>query len=536
MPDTIVRRALKGRIVTMKANTQPIPSGIIYIEDNSIVAVSPADAPTPANFNSVPIVDSGGTIYPGIIELHNHLSYNALKLWNVPKKYTNRDDWPRHPDYRKLISGPMNVLGQTPSYPEAVVRFVECKCLLGGVTTSQGIALFSNAGIVRYYRGLVRNVEQTAGTGMPGADAKISDVVASDVNKFFEHLQKVKCLLLHLSEGTDERAHAHFESLKLADGSFAITNALAGIHCVKLSQQDFHVLRQDGGSMVWSPLSNLLLYGQTADVKAAKAENVMMGLGSDWSPSGSKNLFGELKVAHLVSNSLNQLFTDEEIIAMATRNAASIIKWDKAIGTLEAGKRADLIVVDGQSGDAYSHLIKAKETDLHLVMIDGVPRFGTSTLMKGAGTKMESWSVGSQKRKLNLAQVDADPMVGKLTLKDAIDHLKDGLHRLKELAKATEKPTQAAAFFAAGATRWRLQLDHEEPQGLSLRPRFATERGKKPNRISEIMQAAAQPLSQLLGPLELDAITVADDAGFLPAIQQQKNLPDFIKTGLPQLY
>ena len=71
---------------------------------------------------------------------------------------------------------------------------------------------------------------------------------------------------------------------------------------------------------------------------------------------------------------------------------------------------------------------------------------------------------------------------------------------------------------------------------MSLRPRFATESGKKSSRISEIMQAAAQPLSQLLGPLELDAITVADDAGFLPAIQQQKNLPDFIKTGLPQLY
>jgi cytosine/adenosine deaminase-related metal-dependent hydrolase len=527
---------LKGRIVTMKAGTQPIPSGIIYIEGNSIVAVSPANAPAPPNFNTVSVVDTSGTIYPGLIELHNHLSYNALKLWNVPKPYTNRDDWARHPDYRKLISGPMNVLGKTLTYPEAIVRYVECKCLLGGTTASQGIALFSNAGIVRYYRGLVRNVEQTAGTGMPGAEAKISDVIASDVQKFFEHLKKTKCLLLHLSEGTDLRAHSHFDSLKLPDNSYAITNALAGIHCVALKQQDFHRLSQQGASMVWSPLSNLLLYGHTADVKAAKAEGVNMGIGSDWSPSGSKNLLGELKVARLVSNSLNQLFTDEEIVAMATRHAAAVIKWDKAIGTLEPGKRADLIVVDGQSGDAYSHLIEAKETDLHLVMIDGVPRFGTSTLMKGAGTKMESWKVGSQSRKLNLAQVDADPIVGKLTLKDAVDHLKDGLHRLKELAKALEKPTQAAVFGLGGAPQWRLQLDHEEPQGMSLRPRFATEPGKKSSRISDIMQAAAQPLSQLLGPLELDAITVADDAGFLPAIQQQKNLPDFIKTGLPQLY
>ncbi len=52
-------------------------------------------------------------------------------------------------------------------------------------------------------------------------------------------------------------------------------------------------------SIVWSPLSNLLLYGGTARVEAAKAAGVTIGLGSDWSPSGSKNLLGELKVAWL---------------------------------------------------------------------------------------------------------------------------------------------------------------------------------------------------------------------------------------------
>src|SRR6185295_2451457 len=100
--------------------------------------------------------------------LHNHLSYNALGLWSpVPKLYTDRGQWPKHPDYRRLISGPMTVLGE---YRDAkgnaallapLVRYVEYKCLLGGVTTSQGIMLNSNAGVRRYYRGIVRNVEQT---------------------------------------------------------------------------------------------------------------------------------------------------------------------------------------------------------------------------------------------------------------------------------------------------------------------------------------------------------------------------------------
>ena len=56
--------------------------------------------------------------------------------------------------------------------------------------------------------------------------------------------------------------------------------------------------------MIWSPLSNLLLYGGTAHVDAAREAGVTIGLGSDWSPTGSKNLLGELKVAWLYSQHL----------------------------------------------------------------------------------------------------------------------------------------------------------------------------------------------------------------------------------------
>ncbi len=64
-------------------------------------------------FAGVTIVESGGTIFPGLIELHNHLSYNALPLWSpVPKRFENRGQWPNHKDYRPLVSGPMTVIGQ----------------------------------------------------------------------------------------------------------------------------------------------------------------------------------------------------------------------------------------------------------------------------------------------------------------------------------------------------------------------------------------------------------------------------------------
>ena len=55
----------------------------------------------------------------------------------------------------------MTVLGKTLGLPQAVVRYVECKCLVAGVTTSQGVALYSNNGIQKFYRGNIRNVEDT---------------------------------------------------------------------------------------------------------------------------------------------------------------------------------------------------------------------------------------------------------------------------------------------------------------------------------------------------------------------------------------
>ena len=130
------RFAIRGRIVTMDGAGTVIPDGVVYISGASIAAVVPAGGPPPAGFEPVSVLRTAGTIYPGLIELHNHLSYNCLQLWQVPKAFTNRGQWSAGPDYRRLISGPMQVLGKTPSLVPSLVRFVEAKCLVAGVTTS----------------------------------------------------------------------------------------------------------------------------------------------------------------------------------------------------------------------------------------------------------------------------------------------------------------------------------------------------------------------------------------------------------------
>ena len=187
------------------------------------VAVCPRTQPAPTGFETVPIHPTRGTLFPGLIELHNHMSYNALRLWQVPKMFVNRERWAGIVEYRKRVSGPMQVIGRTPGLLPALVRYVECRCLLGGVTTSQGIQLTSNAGVRRFYRGLIRNVEQTDEAALPEAATRIDDIEARDAQLFLARLRKQTCFLLHLAEGVDTRARAHFLALHLHDDQRAIT-------------------------------------------------------------------------------------------------------------------------------------------------------------------------------------------------------------------------------------------------------------------------------------------------------------------------
>jgi hypothetical protein len=527
----------------MDENFRVIPLGTIYIERGCIVAITESRASRPHGFEDVSVVNVRGTIFPGLIELHNHLAYNALRLWDVPKRYSKRNQWSGTPTYRKLISGPMQIIGKSPELVPALIRYVECKSLFGGVTTSQGIQLFSNAGIRRFYRGIVRNVEQTDEPGLPEAGTRIADVEAKDAAQFMKRLQTASCLLLHLSEGIDDIARKHFLALEVSPGQWAIGRQLAGIHCAGLLEGDFKVYGEHQGAMIWSPLSNLLLYGETAKLKAAKDAAVMMGIGSDWSPSGSKNLLGELKVARLVSQEMGSIFSDREVVSMATRNAAAILQWDSVLGSLEVGKRADLLVVAGVRGDPYERLLKAKETDISLVMINGIARYGLHRLMRSLTATGEMLRIGGRERMIFLQQTTADPSVGELTLKTSSEILREAFQRLPELAREFEQPTPVPRRAFSEVVRrmpliqdWTLALDELEDVGVDLRPRLPLRGEGEFTGAIRALEPVASPLSEIIEPLELDPLTVADDATFLDRINGQLNLPHYVRSGLQTMY
>src|SRR6266540_5455077 len=83
---------------------------------------------------------------------------------------------------------------------------------------------------------------------------------------------------------------------------------------------------QRGAKLVWSPLSNLLLYGKTTDIPAALAANVLVCLGADWSPSGSKDMLAEIKVAHEYDKAKwGHRLSDIELVKMVTISPA--VRW-----------------------------------------------------------------------------------------------------------------------------------------------------------------------------------------------------------------
>jgi len=406
---------------------------------------------------------------------------------------------------------------------------VEAKCLVAGVTTSQGIALFSNAGARRYYRGIVRNVEQTNDPNLPEAATRIADVDAKSAVGFGAQLKKHHCCLLHLAEGVDASARTHFTSLHLADGSWAVAPSLSGIHCAALQAQDFAVLAKNQASMIWSPFSNLLLYGSTADVRAAKAAGVVIGIGSDWAPSGSKNLLGELKVAKWVSDSNGGIFTDVEIVAMATSTAVKILGWETQLGSLEPTKRADMLVLQGMNGDPYAQLIAATERSVRLVVINGVPRYGDPQVMATIGGSGEAATIAGGTRELNLSQAEEDPVMQGITYGLARKTLIDGLANLPLLAKAPPTALLASPL-ADQKPQWFLALDELHDTGEELRPRLA---GTGP---AIGLDAAAARAARQLVPLELDELTVVDDKTFLQRVAAQHNLPSGLAAYLAIAY
>jgi 5-methylthioadenosine/S-adenosylhomocysteine deaminase len=372
-----------GHMVTFDPARPQIPDGALYVDaDGLIVAVLDASEPPPPGFDGpVNRVETGAVVYPGLIDLHNHIAYNCLGLWIAPGRsapWTARDQWPQDPDYLPSISLPVNALCKANG--KAVLKYVETKAVVGGVTAIQG-----SSKVGRPFEGwMVRNIEfETFQTGRVGVRQAVFALAGEkEFARTRAALEAGDAFVYHLAEGTDGALVAEYDAL--ADHAI-LAPRFVGIHCTALGDPQFAGWFPHGGSVVWSPFSNLWLYGATTDVAAARRRGMRICLGADWSPSGSKSLLGELKVADLFNRErLGGLFSDEDICRMATCNPADALGWDDRLGRLRAGLHADLLVVAAREDDVYRNLVTSIEADVRLVAINGYPMYGVASLMEAA--------------------------------------------------------------------------------------------------------------------------------------------------------
>lgn len=378
---------LRGTVVTMRPGAAVLDQGEVYAGDDGLIAaVTPGD-PVPAGFQDAPRVAAGGLIYPGLIDLHNHLLYNSLPLWTEPSRtrpWESHNEWVQDddaPTYRTRVSAPARLLGAAAG--RALLRYVETRALVGGTTCIQG----NPKGTPPPDGDLVRNID-TERLGTHEDFIRVRTIVArrlEDLEDVIVAVGQNRGFICHAAEGTLPELRKEFI---LLDQAGLVRRQLTVIHGGALTGPDLRLLADHDANLVWSPFSNLWLYGATADIGAAKAAGVRLCLGSDWGPSGTRNVLWELKVADLWNQAQPApVFTDQELVGLVTANPGQALSavWPHPAGRIQAGALADLLVVARRHPDPYRNLIAATETDVRLVVVGGKARYGTGALLAAAG-------------------------------------------------------------------------------------------------------------------------------------------------------
>ena len=444
---------LEGIVVTMNAARDVIHGGRVLVRNGRIAAIWQGEK-APEGIDVTDAVRAplrpDSYIYPGLINLHDHPFYDVLPLWQPPSShrqptagrslgtepYANRYQWNTGPspapELARLVSNPSSLLTASIGLGRLtdVLKFGRARMILGGTTATQG-----GGSSPAYDSLLARNVE-SANFGRQRILSRVAPIAsldAADASTLSAAMADglVDAWLVHLAEGvrdTDRRpgdatsSRAEFAALKTHG---LLTDATVIVHGVGLESEDFHEMAQAGpaltqvagnrygAKLVWSPLSNLLLYGRTTAVYEALAAGVLVSLGTDWTPSGSANLLTELKVAdralrdrsllgdhrHLVpaltagqsdqDHGGAERALDRLLVEMVTINPAMAVRWHDQVGSIDVGKVADLLVVHGTPPRAhagipdspYRRLIDATEQNVELVMVGGIAQAGAPAVM-----------------------------------------------------------------------------------------------------------------------------------------------------------
>jgi cytosine/adenosine deaminase-related metal-dependent hydrolase len=366
--------------------------GQVLVDDKGTIQCVACDCKSPT---ATKVVCPTGVISPGLINSHDHIAYTQnLPAPDSGERYEDRDDW------REGLRGHSR-LSYSGGATQAQVQWGELRFVMGGATSTVG-----SGGAP----GLLRNLDRAndeEGLNLPivdfdtfplGSNANQQPVSGCGYS-FADTAQSIasdKSFEPHIAEGVDQIANNQFVcASSFDDGAQDLTQPQSAfIHAAALDAGNYLTMALKGTSMIWSPRSNIRLYGDTARVTVAARLGVRIALGTDWTLSGSMNLLRELRCAdQLNANYLGGYFSDEQLWRMVTADAAHVTASDGALGTLAPGKLADLAIFDGRSHQDYRAVIAADPADVVLVLRAGTVLYGDAPLVSSLTTGCDSVDV-----------------------------------------------------------------------------------------------------------------------------------------------
>ena len=361
------------------------PDHGVHIRFNGQVgAVAGFDALRDA-FPDAAVLDCRGRAVasPGFVNAHEHPAYShAFPDGNLNPGYAHRDEW-------RLGAGGKVQLPSPPPYrydpgdPEstAILIAMELRHLLGGAT-----AIAGTGGVP----GVIRNVNRHVRVG----DPDIYDAEA-DMATFPFSLQVVEDLreecaggamhrfppaaddlafmayVPHVGEGRRSNCAARAEVARYLQRVQRRDRRYSLVHGVATDREDYAAMREFDVTLVWSPRSNLALYGETVDIAGALQSGVRVALATDWSPSGSFNMREEVACARRVGEQTGTELSAEALWRMTTLNGAYALGLEDQLGAIGPGLRADLVLVRYADDDAYESVLGATDEDILAAWIGG---------------------------------------------------------------------------------------------------------------------------------------------------------------------
>ena len=376
-------------------SSPPIAGGALAVRDGRIVAVGELHD-LRARF-SVPVTDlHESVIMPGLVNAHTHLELTHFPAWKLRK---DLDYLPKR--YVEWIQQVVKIKrALEPGDLEHSVREGMRLCLESG-TIAVGDIL-SDFSLLPLYRDtpltgrlfleaighdpvqcelLVSRIEETLqgqeGAILPGISPHTPYTVSGSLFKMLQSLAKRLAVpkAVHLSETADEAAFMHDTTGAIADLMYPMAHweqylphpmrttstrylndlgvldrTTLAVHAVHVTPNDVAILKERGVSVVLCPRSNDRLFVGTAPHRLLKEAGLPLALGTDSLASNDTlSLWDEIRFLQQIAPGV---FSAEELLTMATLGGARALQIDAGTGSLEAGKRADFLVLGGCSSDA----------------------------------------------------------------------------------------------------------------------------------------------------------------------------------------